>query len=34
MCAPLIQNTLVKQIRNYDHTPGFHSLVGATAIKS
>ena len=34
MCAPLTQNTLVKQTRNFNHTPDFHSLVGATVLKS
>ena len=34
MCAPLIQNTLVKQTHNYDHLLEFHSSVGATALES
>ena len=34
MCAPLTQNTLVKQTRDYGHTPDFYSLVGATALES
>ena len=34
MCALLTQSTLVKQTRNYDHTPDFHSSVGATALES
>ena len=34
MCMPLIQNMLVKQTCDYDHTPDFHSLVGATALES
>ena len=34
MCVLLIQNTLVKQTRDYDHTPDFNSSVGATALES
>ena len=34
MCTPLIQSTQVKQTRDYDHTPDFHSSVGATALES
>ena len=34
MCAPLTQSTLVKQTRDYDHTPDFHNSVGATALES
>ena len=34
MCAQLTQNTLVKQTRDYNHIPNFHSSVGATALKS
>ena len=34
MCMPLTQNTLVKQTRDFDYTPDFHSSVGAIALKS
>ena len=34
MCAPLIQNMLVKQTQDYDHTSDFHSSVSATAPES
>ena len=34
MCAPLTQNTTVKQTCNYDYTPDFYSSVGATALES
>ena len=27
MCAPVIQNMLVKQIRDYDNTPVLYSLM-------
>ena len=33
MCTPLTQNTLVKQTYDYDHTPDFHSSVGAIALE-
>ena len=33
MCAPLTQNTLVKQTRDYDHIPDFHSSVAAITLK-
>ena len=33
MCVPLTQSTLVKQTRDYDHTPDFYNSVGATALK-
>ena len=34
MCASLIQSMLVKQTRNYDYTPDFHSSVGVTVLES
>ena len=34
MYALLTQNTLIKQIRDYNHTLDFHSSVGATALES
>ena len=30
----LIQNTLMKQIRDYDYRPDFHNLASATILKS
>ena len=33
MCVPLIQNTLIKQTRNYDYRPDFYSLAGAIALE-
>ena len=34
MYTPLIQNTLVKQICDYNHTLNLHDLVSATALES
>ena len=34
MCAPLIQNTLVKQTLDYDHTFDFHNSVNASILES
>ena len=34
MWAPLTQNTLVKQTRDYDYIPDFYSSVDATALES
>ena len=33
MCALLIQNRLIKQTYNYNHTPNFYSLAGATTLE-
>ena len=33
MCMPLIQNMLVKQTRDYNHIPDFHSLVGVIVLE-
>ena len=33
MYAPLIQNMLIKQTRDYDHIPDFDSLVDVIALE-
>ena len=30
---PLIQNTLTKQIRDYNYTPDYYSLAASTALE-
>ena len=34
MCAPLTQNTLVKQTHDYNHTSDFYSSMSAIALES